>query len=59
MKYKIQDWAGNHLFVDQEFDTFEDGWEFIYRNVDNSVYDQTQKEDDNVYQEYLVVPIKE
>lgn len=29
-KYIIQDWAGNHLFKDQSFETFEDGWNFIY-----------------------------
>lgn len=25
----IQDWAGNRLFYDRTFATFEDGWEFI------------------------------
>ena len=25
----IRDWAGNRMFPDREFDTFEDGWEFI------------------------------
>ncbi len=55
-KFIIQDWAGNHLFVDWEFDTFEDGWEHIYENVDNSLYDKTGKDDDNTYQEYFVVP---
>jgi hypothetical protein len=51
----IQDWAGNHLFKDQEFETFEEGWDFIYQNVDNSEYDRTQDENDNVFQEYYVV----
>ena len=54
-KYIIQDWAGNHLFKDKEFDTFEDGWEFIYENVDNALYDKTGKENDNEFQEYFVV----
>lgn len=25
----IQDWAGNRLFPDRTFDSFEDGWEFV------------------------------
>ncbi len=25
----IQDWAGNHMFPSQTFNTFEDGWEFV------------------------------
>lgn len=29
----ITDWAGNHLFKNKEFSTFEDGWDFIYENV--------------------------
>jgi hypothetical protein len=57
-KFIIQDWAGNHLFKDKKFDSFEDGWEFIYENVDNSVYEQTNKEDDNAYQDYFVIEQK-
>jgi hypothetical protein len=26
----IKDWANNILFNSKEFDTFEDGWEFLY-----------------------------
>ena len=51
----ITDWDGNHLFKDKEFETFEEGWEYIYENVDNSKYDETENEDDNEYQEYYVV----
>lgn len=54
-KFIITDWAGNHLFKDKEFETFEEGWDYIYENVDNSKYDETENEDDNVYQEYYVV----
>lgn len=54
-KFIITDWAGNHLFKDKEFETFEEGWEYIYENVDNSKYDETGNEDDNEYQEYYVV----
>ena len=28
--YKIIDWAGNHLFRNHTFKTFQDGWDFIY-----------------------------
>lgn len=58
MKYIIKDWAGNHLFKDQVFDSYEEGWEYIYENVDNSLYDETQDEDHNEYQEYYVVELK-
>ena len=33
--YIIQDWAGNRMFLDNEFNTFEDGWEFIYEKFPN------------------------
>lgn len=54
-KFIIKDWAGNHLFTDKTFDTFEDGWEFIYENVDNSKFEASGNDDDNEYQEYFVV----
>lgn len=57
-KWTIQDWAGNHLFKDKVFSTFQDGWEFIYNNIDNSLYDKTQDDNDNEYQEYYVTQVK-
>lgn len=54
-KYIIEDWAGNHLFQDETFETFEIGWEFIYKNVDNSKFDMSQDDNDNEYQEYYVI----
>ena len=51
----IQDWAGNHLFPDKAFESFEDGWDFIYENVDNSKYDRTQNNNDDNYQDYFVI----
>lgn len=54
-KFIITDWAGNLLFKDKDFETFEEAWDFIYENVDNSKYDETENEDDNEYQEYYVV----
>lgn len=45
-KYIIQDWAGNHLFKDKTFNSFDDGFAFL----------QETFEDDNDIQEYFVVP---
>ena len=53
----IEDWAGNHLFKDKTFKSFEDGWEFIYENVDNSEYEKTLNDNDDNYQEYFVINI--
>ncbi len=53
--YIIIDWAGNRLFKDKVFNSFDEGWEFIYANVDNSKYEETQNEDDNEHQEYYVI----
>ncbi len=46
MVWIIQDWAGNHPFPAEEFDTFEDGWEFI----------RTHFPDEEDWQEFYVVP---
>ena len=51
----IQDWAGNRMFPEETFETYEDAWEFIYENVDNSEYDETGNENDNVYQDIYVI----
>ncbi len=45
-KYIIEDWAGNHLFKDKVFESFEDGWDFIM--------EQFPDEDD--LQDYYVIP---
>ncbi len=46
--FKIEDWAGNRMWPDKTFNTFEDGWEHIRTNV----------KDENDWQEYYVVPNK-
>jgi len=56
MTYIIKDWANNIMFNGKTFDSYEEGWEFIYANVDNSIYDTSQDDNDNEYQEYYVVP---
>ena len=58
LQYAIKDWAGNRMFPNKTFDSFEEGWEFIHENVDNSAYDKSGKENDNVYQDIYVVPEK-
>lgn len=45
-KFIIIDWANNHINPKKEFDTFEDGWEFIYLTVD----------DEEAYQDLFVIP---
>jgi hypothetical protein len=47
-KWKIIDWAGNRMYPDQVFDTFEDGRHFI----DCKVVDPEE------HQEYYVVEMK-
>lgn len=51
----IQDWAGNHLFKDKTFETFDDAWEFISENVDNSEFEASGNDNDDNFQEYFVV----
>jgi len=44
-KYIIIDWAYNHLFQDQTWDTSEEAWDFLLQNFMN----------DDDLQEYNVV----
>ena len=54
-KFIIQDWAGNRMFPSESFPTFEDGWEFVDANVDNSKFDETQDDNDNAHQDIYVL----
>lgn len=45
--YIIEDWAGNRLFKDKSFGSFEEGWEFIRENI---------KDEDGTYDDYYVIP---
>lgn len=38
-KYIIEDWAGNHLFKNKEFDSYEDGFEFLREKFDETDLD--------------------
>lgn len=43
----ITDWAGNHLFINEAFESFEDGWEFIYENI--------KQENEDGWSSYFVI----
>ncbi len=45
MKYIIHDWASNIMFNGIEFNSFEDGWEYVFENI----------EDEEEYQDIYVV----
>jgi len=51
-KWIIEDWAGNRMFSNEEFETYEEGWEFIYENI------QEEYEGDGTYDDVYVVPKK-
>lgn len=50
-KFIIQDWAGNVMFNCRQFDSFEDGWEYIYEHI------PVESDDDRTYDDIFVVPI--
>ena len=45
MEYIIQDWAGNHMFIKEIFNSFDEAWEFIYKNIN----------DEELYQDIYVI----
>jgi len=51
----IQDWAGNRMFPEMTFDTFEDGWAYVDENVDNREYELSGDDDDDVLQDIYVI----
>jgi len=56
-KYIIEDWAGNRLFINKVFKSYDDAWSYIYEEVDNSKFDKTNCDNDDVYQDLFVVPL--
>lgn len=44
--YVIIDWANNLLFNGKEFETFEDGWDYLYRLF---------PEDESEFDDYYVI----
>ena len=51
-KWIIQDWTGKNIFPNKEFESFEEGWEFVYENI------QEEFEDGGTYEDIHVVPKK-
>ncbi len=50
-KFIIQDWTGKTCFFGKEFDSFEDGWDFLYEQFPD---DGDKPEDEQDLQEYYV-----
>jgi hypothetical protein len=43
-KFIIVDWADNHCFTNKKFDSYEDGWDFLYSKF--PVIDGDDREDE-------------
>jgi hypothetical protein len=56
--YIIIDWAGNKLFNGKEFKNLNDALEYMYENVDNTDFDKSHNEDDDVFQDLYVIESK-
>ena len=54
-KFIIQDWVGNHLFKDEVFESFDDGWYFLDVHFDHL----GDREKDIELGEYYVIEIKD
>lgn len=54
-KFIIQDWAGNHLFKDKVFESFDDGWSFLDEHFNHL----SDREKDDELGEYYVIEIKD
>lgn len=52
--YEIRDWAGNLCFKGIQFDSFEDGWPYIYEH--DPMPDDIA--DENWFSDYYVLPVK-
>lgn len=51
--YIIVDWTNKRLFPTKTFDSFEEGWEFIYENIEE------EEEDDGTYEDVFVVQVSQ
>lgn len=54
-KFIIIDWASNVLFNGREFDSFEDGWEFLYEHFQDVSDDELEA---GFFDDYFVVQAK-
>jgi hypothetical protein len=53
-KFIIVDWADNHCYTNQVFNSFEDGWSFLYSKY--PVIEGDDREDE--LDQYSVIPLK-
>ena len=46
-KWKIVDWAGNNMFNNLTFQSFDDAWSYIFTNIPNidNAYDEVFAEE--------------
>lgn len=51
--YQIQDWTGKICFGGKTFNSFEEGWDHIYKN------DEQPEDDDHYYDDYYVEPVED
>jgi hypothetical protein len=52
--YTILDWDGNLKFNGKEFESSDEAWDYIYANVDNSLFEETEDENDNEFAGFYV-----
>ena len=48
-KYIIIDWADNHCFTSKKFNSYEDGWNFLYCQFPKIDGDDREDELDSYY----------
>ena len=51
MKYIIQDWAGNVMFNQIEFETFEDAWSYVYEKFEYLSDSEAEEQYQDIYVE--------
>ena len=57
MRFIIKDWVGNILFEKRRFNSFEEGWGFIYE-TDPIPAENDPRYDEHWYDDYYVEPLE-
>jgi len=39
-RWVIHDWAGNRICPDKDFESFEDGWEYVFTKFNEEDYEE-------------------
>lgn len=55
-KFRIEDWTGKVCFAGKTFDTFDDGWSFIYEH-DPVPEDASPNDKEHWFDDYYVEPV--